>query len=104
MAVTWGILLGILGKGVPPSSLNPDPISARSKRACHPPQPFSDLVSKIHVRTSLSCRTEDIVLNCKSKLKFKNIRIYAFMAFYTRVQIFIPKQLYIREYPPVRLK
>ena len=67
MAVTWGILLGILGKGVPPSSLNPDPISARSKRACHPPQSFSDLVSKIHVRTSLSCRTEDIVLNCKSK-------------------------------------
>ena len=28
MAVTWGILLGILGKGVPPSSLHPDPISA----------------------------------------------------------------------------
>ena len=33
MAVTWGILLGILGKGVPPSSLNPDPTSDQNVHA-----------------------------------------------------------------------
>ena len=35
-----GVLLGILGGGVPPGSQNPDPISDQK---CHFPDPFSDL-------------------------------------------------------------
>ena len=34
-----GVLLGILGDGVPPGSPNPDPISDQK---CHFPHPFSD--------------------------------------------------------------
>ena len=37
-----GVLLGILGEGVPPGSPNPDLISDQS----HFPHPFSDLASK----------------------------------------------------------
>ena len=41
-----GVLLGILGRGVPPGSLNPDLIS--DKKKCHFPHQFSDQISKIH--------------------------------------------------------
>ena len=34
-----GVLLGILGDGLPPGSPNPDPISDQK---CHFPHPFSD--------------------------------------------------------------
>ena len=40
-----GVLLGILGRGVPPGSLNPDLISDKK---CHFPHQFSDQISKIH--------------------------------------------------------
>ena len=40
--------LRILGGGLPPCSLNPDPISDRRK--CYFPHPFSDQTSKIHTR------------------------------------------------------
>ena len=40
-----GVLLGILGGGVPPGSPNPDPISDQK---CNFPHPFSDETSKIH--------------------------------------------------------
>ena len=42
-----GIHLGILGRGVPPGSPNPDPISDQNIPFSHP---FSDLDSKIHTR------------------------------------------------------
>ena len=32
---TWGLLLGILGGGVPPNSPNPDPISGQKKSFFH---------------------------------------------------------------------
>ena len=35
-----GVLLGILGEGVPPVSLNTDPVSGQK---CNFPHPFSDL-------------------------------------------------------------
>ena len=41
-----GLLLGILGAGVPPGSPNPNPISDKT---CHFSHPFTDLASKIHV-------------------------------------------------------
>ena len=41
-----GVLLGILGVGVPPGSSNPDPISDQKK--CNFPHPFPDQTSKIH--------------------------------------------------------
>ena len=40
-----GILLGILGGGVPPGSPNPDPISEQN---CNFPHPFLDYTPKIH--------------------------------------------------------
>ena len=41
--MVWGILLGILGGGVPPGFPNPDPISDQKVSFSHP---FSDLASK----------------------------------------------------------
>ena len=41
-----GVLLGILGGGVPPCSSNPGPISDQQK--CHFPYPFSDYTFIIH--------------------------------------------------------
>ena len=44
-----GVLLGILGWGVPPGSPNPDPISDQKCHFSHPfsdPDPFSDTASK----------------------------------------------------------
>ena len=41
-----GLLLGILGVGVPPGSPNPDPISDQKKNGNFP-HPFSDWTSKI---------------------------------------------------------
>ena len=40
-----GVLLGILGGGVPPVSLNPDPIQTKK---CNFPHPFVDQTTKIH--------------------------------------------------------
>ena len=40
-----GAIRGILGRGVPAGSPNPDPIS---EKKCHFPHPFSDQISKIH--------------------------------------------------------
>ena len=42
-----GVLLGILGGGVPPSSLNPDAISDQK---CHFSRTFSDQTFKIYTR------------------------------------------------------
>jgi len=42
-----GALLGILGGGVLPSSLNPDPILIQDNKN-HFPYPFSDLACKVH--------------------------------------------------------
>ena len=41
------VLLGILGRGVPSGSPNPDPISDQD---IHFPHPFSDLTPEIHTR------------------------------------------------------
>ena len=41
-----GLLLGILGAGVPPGSPNPNPISDKT---CHFSHPFTDLSSQILV-------------------------------------------------------
>ena len=43
-----GVLLGILGGGVPPGSPNPDTISDQN---CHFSHPFSDIASKIHIHS-----------------------------------------------------
>ena len=47
VVVSRGVLLGILGEGVPPGSPNPDLVPDQK---CHFSHPFSDLVSKIHTR------------------------------------------------------
>ena len=44
-----GVLLGILGGGVPPCSPNPGPRRFQDKK-CYFPHPFSDQTSKIHTR------------------------------------------------------
>ena len=41
------VLLGILGRGVSPGSLNPDPYF---RPKCNFPHPFSDQTSEIHTR------------------------------------------------------
>ena len=46
-----GELLGILGRGVPPGSSNPDPIS---NQKCHFSHRFSDMASKIHTHSQTS--------------------------------------------------
>ena len=56
-----GILLGILGGGVPPSCLIPDNIS---EQKCHFPDPFSDQTAKIHTRFSLEeyfCKLQSLI-------------------------------------------
>ena len=42
-----GVLMGILGVGVPPGSPNPDPIS---EKKCNFRHPFTEQTSKIHTR------------------------------------------------------
>ena len=44
-------LLGILGGGVPPGSINPDLIS---NQKCHFSHRFSDMASKIHTHSQTS--------------------------------------------------
>ena len=60
-----GVLLGILGRAVPPCSQNPDPI-VRPKNTILPPFSQSDMVSKINTRLQTSTK-----LPMKKKIQFE---------------------------------
>ena len=75
-----GVLLGILGGGVPPGSSNPDPISDQK---CNFPHPFSDQKSKIHTRFNTRPLGRNYVITTQIRAqtkKFQNHFEFAYLS------------------------